>query len=215
MRLGRLVAALGGTIALLGVLGAAYSQAKPGGRLDFTGLRSVPLGLDTEYSIPALFSGALLLAAAYAGYLAAKVAASRRDGRALLAFGAFLAFMAVDELLALHEGLEALVGVPWQVLYAPVILIGGLMWTATLVRVWGQREARLCLVGGAAAWFVAQLLERVQYEDGKLVHRWTILPEELLEMTGSTLFGLALVLFVRAGMARRERSGSSSSAPTA
>jgi len=215
VRLGRLLTALAGVIALLGVLGLAYSQAKPGDALAFTGLRSVPLGLDTEYSVPALFSGVLLLAAAYAGYLVAAVASTRRERRTVLLFGAFLAFMAVDELLAIHEGLESLTGVPWKVLYAPVILAGGALWLATLLLLRGERVAQLCLIAGAVAWFAAQVLEQIQYEDGKLVARWSILPEEVLEMTGSTLFGLALLLAVRTRLARRrERAGSARAATT-
>lgn len=215
VRLGRLLTALAGVIALLGVLGLAYSQAKPGDALAFTGLRSIPLGLDTEYSVPALFSGVLLLAAAYAGYLVAAVASSRRERRTVLLFGAFLAFMAVDELLAIHEGLESLAGVPWKLLYAPVILAGGALWLATLLLLRGERTAQLCLLAGAAAWSAAQILEQIQYEDGKLVARWSILPEEVLEMTGSTLFGLALLLAVRTRLARRrERAGSARAATT-
>jgi hypothetical protein len=44
---------------------------------------------------------------------------------------------------------------------------------------------------------VAQLIETQQYDGAELVHRWTILPEEVLEMTGSLLFVLAMLLVVQ------------------
>ena len=40
-------------------------------------------------------------------------------------------------------------------------------------------------------------IETQQYDGAELVHRWTILPEEILEMTGSLLFVLAMLLVLQ------------------
>jgi hypothetical protein len=54
----------------------------------------------------------------------------------------------------------------------------------------------------AAAWLVAQVLENIQWESGLhagdvLVYPSTVPVEEVLEISGSTLFGLGLPVVLR------------------
>ena len=50
----------------------------------------------------------------------------------------------------------------------------------------GHVVARRLLAAEAAAWFAAQVFENIQWGDGdRLIHPWMVVPEEMLEMTGS------------------------------
>lgn len=182
----RLALAVAALIALLGALGVEHALARHGGPW----VRMPVFGLDNEGSVPAVFSGLLLLGAALASREARAVHAA-----ALTGLGAVFAFMAVDEVLAVHEHLESVVGEQWQVVYLPLMAVAGGLWLVVLRELRGRAQA--LFVGGAAAWVVAQLIEHFQRDGAVLVHRWTILPEELLEMTGSALFMFALLVAAR------------------
>ena len=148
--------------------------------------------LNDEWTIPAAFSGALLVGS---GVLAGLVAASRAGGGGLAfaVLAAFLLVMATDEVAYVHERMEGKTGVDWQLLYLPVALAGGLAWLAALRRLRGNYPASAMLVGGAVAWLVSQALEAAQWDGATLLYRWMVYPEETLEMAGSALFGLAFL----------------------
>ena len=157
--------------------------------------RMPAFGLNDEWNVPAWFSGLLLVAAGWGAWCAARLAAPDRASRlGLHGLALFLVFMGVDEVTQVHERVERAAQVHWQFLYAPVIAVGAVGWTLALRWLWWHALARACMLAGAAAWFAAQVLEYVQYEDGRLVRRWTIAPEELFEMGGSLLWLLALLL---------------------
>ena len=152
--------------------------------------------LGSEWNVPAFFSGGLLLAAASAAFAAGRSGALQgAAGRFLFLIGAFFAFMALDEVVQIHERFERLAHTDWLRLYVPVVAAGTAAWLIVLRGLWPHVLPRACFIGGAAAWVVAQVLEFLQWDaDGeRLVHGWMIVPEEMLEMTGSTLFALALV----------------------
>lgn len=183
-------------IALLGALGTAYALAKTSDPGTQPLLRSLPIGLNEEYSLPAVYSALLLLCGGLATWRAGRV--TDGHGWPFAAVGALLVFMAADEGFVLHERIEAWAGgISWLYLYAPLFLLSGVGWLLVLQRLRGDLRAALCWVGGAAAWFLSQVLELFQYVDGVLVRRWSILPEELLEMSGSLLFLLAMLIVVR------------------
>jgi hypothetical protein len=191
----RLAWCLGCAVALVGVLGLVHASA-PGDSV----WRLSRFGLDEEWSLPALWSGALL-----AGAALASVVAGHAGGlptvrpRVLEALGALFAFMALDEVVQIHERIEAAVDVGWQRLYLPLVPLGGLLWVLVLRGLAARsRSAALLFCAGGLAWFVAELFEREQRDGAVLRHRWTIFPEEMLEMTGSALFLLALVLGIQA-----------------
>lgn len=183
---------LGACILTLGALGALHGYLWPANGT----LRS--FDLNRELVIPAFFSGALLLAAAglcLAAFRHRLAIGPHRFAFALL--GAFLAFMALDEILSLHESIEASTGVDWQTLYAPIVLVGGIGWLWSLRSLRQFRRAYTCLLSGAFAWLAAQVLEQLQYEGDVLVHPALVIFEEVLEMTGTTLFILAILIALR------------------
>lgn len=176
-----------GVVAALGFLGALTAHHD---------VHSRWFDLDGEYNLPALWSSVLLLAA---GGLAALVA--RRPGwRVVAGLGLLFGFMGFDEAVAIHERLEALTGIDWEVLYAPVVAVGAVAWLTVWRRARSVVWARSALVAGSAAWAVAQFLEKVQWHgDVQAAHyELMMVPEELLEMTGSLLFLAGVVLVARA-----------------
>lgn len=192
LTLSRLVAAGGGgTIAVLGLLGALVAKHR---------LHAGALDLDHEYTVPAFWSGLLLLAAAAAAALAHSVL----RWRALIAIGVLLAYMGIDEIAGIHEHLESATGVDWQVLLAPLVLLGGVAFVVLLRRL-GPRFESLLLVAGAGAWAVSQLLERWEW-DGDVArpgYLTKMVPEETLEMLGSLLILVALLRLWERARARQ------------
>lgn len=203
----RRVAFVGGAGILVVLCGGlAYAQAKPGDPLESALLRRLPLGLDTEFSVPAAFSAMLLLSAAALAHCAAAVHRPRPDS-ALRCVAGLFAFMAFDEIFVIHERLEKLADVSWQTLYAPLVLFGAVAWLISLAQLRAVPLAPWSYVAGAAAWVASQVFESVQYDDDVLVARWTVLPEEGLEMVGSLLFVLALLITARAWSDERPQPG--------
>ncbi len=201
----RVAAAAGLGVLVFATLGAAYALAKDGGLVP-GGFRWLPVGLNAEWSLPAAYSGLLLLAT---GLLAVRAGTMRppvRSSVALLGLGVLFTFMAFDEVLAVHERLEEAVHLAWYKLYAPVAAVAGVAWLAVVRATWPRRGVRLALIGGSACWLVSQLIETQQYDGAELVHRWTILPEEVLEMTGSLLFLLAMLMLVQTAPGLRRQA---------
>lgn len=164
-----------------------------------------PFDLDGELTIPA-FASALLLCLAGAAALAAHAAPGSPGGRAAAVLAALFAVMAVDELASVHESAEDAFATDWQTLYVPVIGIAALAWLLLLARLRGLERA--VLAGGALCWALAQLLEALQWEGPRererAVDGYGILMgfEELLEMCGSAMFALAILLALRRWAAR-------------
>jgi len=194
---------LAASIAALGLMGAIYSATGSPPAFDLSGEQHFDRGLVAGVNIPALFSGAVLFVTAG---LAIGVGGSERRPWAIL--GAFLAFMGIDEVMKIHENLESSTGVDWQVLYLPLIAVGGVCWLIALRRMWTHHSERLLWLGGAAAWGIAQMLELVVNAGSGA---WAPLGgemawvEEVLEMAGSSMFLLALYLVWRRLAAKRTR----------
>lgn len=173
-------------IGVIAVLGAGERLGAPLGLFDFDG----------EGKPPAAFSALVLLAAATASWLISTLPSQRPWRMRFLGLAAFLAFMAVDEAITLHEIVSAAVGVGWQPLWAPIVAVGGVAWLLVLAKIWPLRRERTLLMLGAAAWFLSQVLEQVQSneEDGR-VEGYGLLSslEEVFELIGSALFVLALL----------------------
>ncbi|NUT54964.1 MAG: hypothetical protein HOQ03_03130 [Thermoleophilia bacterium] len=153
-------------------------------------------GLDAEGNEAAYFSALLLVSAGAFVALAARHA--RPEGPAVpwYVVSVLLLTMAADELLGWHETLERRTGVDWQLLYGPVVVAAGV---CALRMMWALRARPRVLatfVGGGTAWLVAQVLEKVQWSGDTLLHPGLIVPEELLEMTGSALFGVAMLAVI-------------------
>jgi len=154
---------------------------------------------------PTLFSAALLWGAGTCALIAGRRRIFGRRGSWYL-LGLLLVGMGFDELLATHERLESATGVDWQTLYAPIAIACGVAWLFITLSMRRVKPARALMILGAAAWLVAQILEATQWDGDREVSSYAIqmVIEETLEMTGSTLFLVAIywVLFVSAsGMA--------------
>jgi hypothetical protein len=185
-----MVFALG--IGVLGMLGAVDARYEAAPAFD----------LDAELKLPAFAAALILLTAAAVTGLAAAIDPSGPWPWRVLA--ALFLLMAADEVVAVHETLEELAAVDWQLLYLPVMAVGGVAWLIALTRLHRLRLAAVLLVAGAAAWATAGLLEAVQWsgprESEHAVAGYGILMgvEELLEMCGSAAFALAPSIASRA-----------------
>ncbi|WP_232667960.1 hypothetical protein [Pseudonocardia sp. TRM90224] len=186
-------AAVAMVIVVFGVLGALI----PGELVEFRG--EWRFDLDGENTLPALFSAALLVCG---GLSLLTVAISIRY-IALGIIGALLTYMALDEVLGIHERLETVTGISWQALYLPIAAVAGV---AALLIGERLRRARLflpcvALAAGGVAWVVAQLLEKLEWEGDVPQPGYVpmMVTEEILEMVGSFSFliaGFALAIAV-------------------
>jgi hypothetical protein len=159
--------------------------------------------LDNEDTLPAAFSGALLLAAAVLAVLVAALVSRGRFRSFWLGTGAVFAFMALDEVWTIHERLEGGTGIDWQLFYVPVAVGAGVLLLFALRDLFATREAAALFVAGAVAWLAAQVLENLQWSGDVLEHEGMVVPEEVLELVGSLLFGLAALVVLRRLIAAR------------
>jgi hypothetical protein len=107
--------------------------------------------------------------------------------------------MSADEVVQIHEKVETWTGIDWQQPYAFVALGAAFVWFKMLRAM--ESGPRLLLILGAVAWAIAFGLEDAQYDSQD--HRVAAftpmaIGEELLEMAGSSLFMLALVVALKA-----------------
>jgi hypothetical protein len=185
-----------GCAIVLGILGAIVY---PGGG----DLRV--FDVNKEQTFPATFSGLLLLAAGGLALLNGVVRCPNpADRRWWLVLAAVFAFLGIDEIAALHEAVQDRVHLWGQATLAPIVIAGVAAWFITLNELRSQRGAAQLFMLGAAAWVVSQGIDAALNEH----YGWTVIPEELFEMLGSALFGLALLVAVRELLAvkARERS---------
>jgi hypothetical protein len=185
MRLAIVFAVSIGVLGILGALEVKYDAAPA-------------FDLDAELKLPAFAAALILLTAAAVTWLAASTDPSGPWPWGVLA--ALFVLMAADEALAVHERLEKLAVVDWQLLYLPVMAVGGVSSLVALKRLRRMPLAAMLLAAGGAAWAAAGLLEAVQWSGPRAVAGYGILMgvEELLEMCGSAAFALAPLLASRA-----------------
>jgi len=186
-----LVAAVSGlAITVLVILGIAQRVAYPTLEL---------ANLDSEASVATGFSAALLWIAAVCWLLVAVTTQPRLLAHRI--WWAVLALLALDEGYAFHERLERWSRIDWQVLYLPVLTVASLAWLGVVRRHWPQRDARVLLGAGAAAWGGALLLELIQNWGGApvsaAIYDPAMITEETLEMIGSTTLLIAAILVLR------------------
>ena len=150
--------------------------------------------LNKEQTFPATFSGLLLLGAGFFALLNAVVRCPNPADRLwwLVLAGVF-AFLGIDEMTALHEALQDRVHVWGQATLIPIVIAGGIAWWMTLKRLGMHSLAGRLLIAGAVTWALSQGIDAALNEHWG----WTIVPEELIEMLGSTMFGLAMLVAVK------------------
>lgn len=186
----RLVVAVGGAIALLGVIGIVRFAYKEELRL---------FNLDAERNVPAVFSALLWLGVALLALLVGRAS----QGRLALAWKV-LALLALvlsgDELAEVHERLQFHTGVDWQILYAPLVLTAVVLWIVLGRWLRQMGSGFLPLVGAAACVVVAQVCDELEINsrgDPRPGFRVMVVSEELLEMTSALLVGLAALAALR------------------
>jgi hypothetical protein len=150
--------------------------------------------LNKEQTFPATFSGVLLLAAGGLALLNGLVRSeSAADRRWWIVLAIVFGFLGLDEIAALHEAVQDRVHVWGQAVLAPVVAVGVYAWWVTLRRLLAEPPAGMLFLLGAGSWIFSQLIDAALNESWG----WTIVPEELFEMLGSALFGLALLVALR------------------
>ncbi|MGH2837282.1 MAG: hypothetical protein ACRDJY_02900 [Thermoleophilaceae bacterium] len=191
--------ALAITIALLGVAGAIVGTDS---FQDEGPLADRLFNLVNEKTIPAFFSGAILVAGGLCSLLAARCRLYGRH-RLWIGFGALLILMSADEVVQFHERIESWTGVDWEQPYLVVVLGAAVIWVK-IVRLM-DHVPRVMMICGAVCWAISYALEDAEYDSSdNRVGAFTPLAisEELLEMAGSSLFLLALVVALKANARR-------------
>ncbi len=188
----RLALANGGIIVLLGALGVLYLVFES------------PLGifdLDGERNVPATYSAALWTCLALLAVLLGRADPSPGAARIWFGLSAPLLLVAADEFGEIHERLERITGIDWQILYSPLGLVAALLWLLV-----GRRLRTLpggfgLFVAGTVCGAVSQVLEAVEYgpnDEEIRAFNELVVSEELLEMVAALLIGLALLAALRA-----------------
>jgi len=176
---------LAAAIAVLGVAGVAA------GLLDVHAF-----DLDRERNVPAVFSTLLLAGAAGLVLAYSSTAHPGRLHHPGIVMAGIVAWMSLDEFAAFHEFLERRTRVDWETLYLPVMLVAGAVWVLILRELRVAPRAAVYWVIGASAWFVAQTLEFFEWDAvDRPVRGYAamMVTEEVLEMVGSSFFGLAML----------------------
>ncbi len=199
-------AVLFGSIAIIAIIGIVTRVVDPGNAW-------FDLDSDTDYAwppsiisvaLPAVWSSLLFGLAGGAWIVVGWV--RRRDRKWLAAgvFGALLLFLGLDELFSIHERIEHGTGLDWQLLYLPVgMLAAGLL---VALAWWTRSEARpaaAMLVAAAASWLIALVLEYLAWRGDEQIDGYALLmiPEELLELAGTSLCILAAIVVLQSRQA--------------
>lgn len=173
------------------VTGACIAGLVLMGSLWHAGTEVHGFDLRGETNFPSAFSAALLW---FAALLALAVAAEVGRRGALLVFAALFAFFGLDEFLVVHERLQDVTGLGRKVVYAPLALAAALVTAAVARQLRSTRGVIPLFLAGAAAWAGSQAIDALQPHNQP---HWSVIPEELLEMSGTTLIALALLVALR------------------
>ncbi len=150
--------------------------------------------VNKEQNYASVFSGLALWGAAlmaiFNGLVRQESMHARRWWLALA--GVFL-YLGLDEMTALHEELQHVTGIWGQAFLAPVVVVGVAAWYMAIKEMRTNQLALLLWVAGAASWVISQGIDLVLNEPLP----WTMIPEELGEMTGSLLFAFSLLVALR------------------
>jgi hypothetical protein len=156
--------------------------------------------VNKEQNYASVFSGLVLWGAALMAVLNGLVRQeSLRARRGWLALAFVFVYLGLDEMTALHEELQHITGIWGQAFLLPVVVVGVAAWSIAIQELRSNEVAVLLWVAGAAAWVVSQGIDLALNDPMP----WTIIPEELGEMTGSLLFAFSLLVALRPLVADR------------
>jgi hypothetical protein len=195
----RVAAANAVVIALLGALGVlSIAFGSPFGSFD----------LDGERNVPATYSAALWFSVAVLALLMGRIDPAPRLPQMWMGLSGFFVFVSVDEFGEIHERLERIVGVDWQILYSPVAVLALVLWLFVARRLRQIGVGLGLLVAGTVCGIASQVAEAVEYGPGDeriAAFDEVMVFEELVEVVGALLIGLALLTALQA-LNRRARA---------
>jgi hypothetical protein len=195
----RVLLANGAVIALLGLLGILYLvSGSPFGVFD----------LDGERNAPSTYSAFLWTCLSMLALLVGRAEARPGAARVWQALSLPLLLVAADEFGEIHERLERITGIDWQILYSPLGLVAVVLWVVVGRRLRELQAGFGLFVAGTVCGFVSQVVEAVEYgpHDREVsAFDELVVIEELLEMVAAVLVGLALLAALRA-VSRRPRT---------
>jgi tetrahydromethanopterin S-methyltransferase subunit G len=187
----RVAAVNGATILLLGVLGVLHIVFES---------RFGVFDLDGERNAPSTYSAGLWVCIAMLAVLLGQA----EQGRAVRIWRGLsipLLLVAADEFGEIHERLERITGIDWQVLYSPLGIVAAVLWVLVGRRLRAVGAGFWLFVAGTICGVASQVLEAVEYgENDRRVAAFDeiVVGEELLEMCGAVLVGLALLAALHA-----------------
>ena len=195
----RVLLANGVVIALLALLGILYLvSGSPFGVFD----------LDGERNAPSTYSAFLWTCLSMLALLVGREEARPGAARVWQALSLPLLLVAADEFGEIHERLERITGIDWQILYSPLGLVAIVLWVVVGRRLRELQAGFGLFVAGTVCGFVSQVVEAVEYgpHDREVsAFDELVVIEELLEMVAAVLVGLALLAALRA-VSRRPRT---------
>jgi len=195
----QVAAANGFVIALLGVLGVlSIAVGSPFGSFD----------LDGERNVPATYSAALWFSVAVLALHKGRIDPAPGLPHVWFGLSAFFVFISADEFGEIHERLERIVGVDWQILYSPVALLALVLWLFVARRLRQIGVGLGLLLAGTVCGVASQVAEAIEYGPGDeriAAFDEVMVFEELVEMVGALLVGLALLTALQA-LCRRARA---------
>lgn len=188
----RVLIAIGTIIVLLGVLDVLELVfGSPVGIFDLNG----------ERNVPATLSAALWTCVSVVALLLGRAEQPAAVARVWQVLSALLLYIAADEFGEIHERLERITGVDWQILYAPLGLVAAGLWVLVGRRLRGLRAGFGLFVGGTVCAVVSQMIEEVEYgANDQRVSAFDelVVGEEVLEMLAAVFVGLAFLAALRA-----------------
>jgi len=185
-------AANGVVIGLLGVLGVlSVAVGSPFGIFD----------LNDERNIPALYSAVLWLSLAVLALLLGRLDPAPGLSHLWPWLAVLFVFVSADELGEIHERLERIVRIDWQILYSPIALLAFVLWLFVARRLRQIGAGFGLLLVGTVCGVASQVAEAVEYGSGDervAAFDELVVFEELVEMAGALLIGLALLKALQA-----------------
>ena len=156
-----------------------------------------PFDFDEELTVNAAVATLLLWSAAAAAFVSRD---ARWLGRPAIAVGLalFFLYMGADEIGEIHERLGEWTGLGEAARELPILAAGALLWLLVASRMRAVPPALALFTAGAAAWAVAQGLEKLALS-GRVDSFYgpVALAEETLEPIGTALWIAAFVLAAR------------------
>lgn len=155
--------------------------------------------LDGERNAPAAYAAALWVCIALLAARLGRVEEAR-PAQIWSALSVPLLFVGADEFGEIHERLERITGVDWQILYSPLALVAVMLWVLVgrRLRMLGAGFALFAV--GTACGIASQAFEALEYAaNDRRVAAFDelMVSEEMLEMTAAVLVGLALLAALR------------------